>query len=76
MQWVDRADLVGSAILVAADYMMAGKKEIDDLLGAGYCRDHPELLAAFMQTASIDFAAQAIREVLRDISVAIASIIP
>ena len=44
------------------------KRHIDKLLGKGYAKQHPELIAAYMQTAAIDFGtaiiARAIKSVL------------
>jgi hypothetical protein len=47
--------LLRQAGMTAHDYMLAGITSIDDLFGKGYAKAHPELLAAYMQTAAIDF---------------------
>lgn len=41
----------------ADEYLRTAISAIDDRLGNGYAKDHPELIAAFMKTASADFAA-------------------
>lgn len=39
----------------ATSYLRAACREIDDELGEGYAKKHPELIAAFMHTAITDF---------------------
>jgi hypothetical protein len=48
--------LLRQAPMTAHDYMMHAISDIDELLGKGYAAKHPELIAAYMQTAAIDFA--------------------
>lgn len=40
------------AASTAATYLQHAVREIDQELGAGYAAAHPELIAAFMQTAA------------------------
>jgi len=47
--------LFRQAPMTAHDYMMKAIDDIDELLGKGYAKQHPELIAAYMQTAAIDF---------------------
>lgn len=35
---------------IANLYMVQAQKDIDALFGAGYSKEHPELVAAYMQT--------------------------
>jgi len=43
------------AVDTAKSYMLRGQEIIDAHFGKGYAAQHPELLAAFMQTAAMDF---------------------
>jgi len=53
-----RADLLmRQASMTAHDYMQKAISDIDNLLGEGYAKEHPELIAAYMQTAALDFMA-------------------
>ena len=47
--------LMRQAAATAAEYLDAAIREIDAALGMGYAAKHPELVAAFMQTAASDF---------------------
>lgn len=49
--------LMGQAMMTAHDYMAHAVHDIDEIFGPGYAKAHPELVAAYMQTAAIDFAA-------------------
>jgi hypothetical protein len=40
--------------MTADHYLMHAIDEIDKRLGEGFAKKHPELLAAFIQTAAID----------------------
>src|SRR5262249_19844770 len=42
------------AQMTADTYMRQAIEDIDDVLGKGYAKAHPELIAAYMQTAAID----------------------
>jgi len=46
--------LFRQAPMTAHDYMLKAS-DIDELLGKGYAKQHPELIAAYMQTAATDF---------------------
>ncbi len=48
-------DLMRQAWKTAAEYMDHAKEEIDRTFGEGYAAKHPELVAAFMETAARDF---------------------
>lgn len=56
--------LLRQAWETAGDYLEHGIRQIDGALGKGYAKDHPELIAAFMQTAAIDFASATIAKTL------------
>lgn len=53
----DPNTLLVQASETAEAYLRAGTKAIDDQFGDGYAKEHPELVAAFMQVAAKDFAA-------------------
>jgi hypothetical protein len=52
--------LFRQAPMTAHDYMVHGVHDIDEIFGKGFAKQHPELLAAYMQTASIDYGASLI----------------
>lgn len=45
-----------SSKLAADSYLCTAIRDIDSAFGKGYAHDHPELVAAFMQTAVADYA--------------------
>ena len=47
------------------------KGEIDRVFGAGFARDHPELVSAVMLSASLDFHGLTLARALRDVAVAL-----
>ena len=51
----DHTTLMRQAPMTAHEYFHAAIKSIDDRFGDGYAQEHPELIAAFMQTAARDF---------------------
>ena len=55
----------------AATYMRAAIRDIDEQLGHGYAAQHPELIAAYMQTASADFGASVIARAIESIGTTI-----
>jgi len=62
--------------MTAREYMREAVSSIDDSFGDGYAEKHPELVAAFMQTAILDLQgaviAQQIREGVEEAASAIA----
>jgi hypothetical protein len=63
------------AAMTAHDYMARALHDIDELLGEGTARKHPELIAAYMQAAAIDGAALTIGRQISDSLDAIADAI-
>lgn len=67
--------LLRQAPMTAGTYMDCAIKDIDHLFGKGYAKAHPELIAAYMQTSSIDMAgaviARAIDRAVREVAEAI-----
>lgn len=47
------------------------KGEIDRVFGRGYSHDHPELTAAVMLSASLDFHGLTLARAVRDVAVAL-----
>ncbi len=52
---VDVETLFRQSTSTARHYMAYARDDIDDLYGPGYASEHPELVAAYMRTAAIDF---------------------
>jgi hypothetical protein len=50
----DATTLMRQAHYTAKLYMQEAITDIDELLGKGYAKAHPELIAAYMQTAARD----------------------
>lgn len=53
--------LAEQAAKTASGWMSDAVTGIDELFGKGYAKQHPELVAAFMQSAAIDEAAMHLR---------------
>lgn len=51
------AELMGQSMMTAHDYMNHAGIDIDAMFGDGFARANPSLVAAYMQTAALDFAA-------------------
>jgi len=64
----DTETLFRQAPMTAHDYMMKAIDDIDELLDRGYAKQHPELIAAYMQTAAIDFGTAIIARAIESIS--------
>jgi hypothetical protein len=62
---IDAGAMMRQATMTAHDYMLAALSDIDELLGKGEASKHPELIAAYMQTAATDFGAAIIAQQLR-----------
>jgi hypothetical protein len=58
--------LLRQAPMTAHDYLLKAVSNIDEILGEGYARAHPELLGAFIQTAALDFGAAVIASAIQD----------
>jgi hypothetical protein len=63
--------LFRQAPMTAHDYMMKAISDIDELLGKGYAKQHPELIGAYMQTAAIDFGAAIIARAIESLSTSV-----
>jgi len=58
----------------AESYLRTAETQIDAIFGSGYAKEHPELIAAFMKTASDEFTRTATAKVLQNIGYALDSI--
>jgi hypothetical protein len=56
--------LMRQAPMTANEYMDAAVRAIDEQFGRGYSADHPELVAAHMNTSALDFGASIIARAL------------
>ena len=56
----DYTTLLRQAYMTAHDYMLHAVADIDERLGKGYAKEHPELIAAYMWTAAADFGCASI----------------
>jgi purine nucleoside permease len=52
------------------------QEEVDKIFGSDYARQHPEVTAAALMAASIDFATVHIVEALREIAAALVEDVP
>ena len=52
----------------ADTYMLAAVRDIDEILGKGYAAKHPELIAAYMQTAAIDLGSAIIARAIERVA--------
>ncbi len=59
------------ASMTAHDYFHAAIDAIDKRLGDGYAAKHPELIAAFMQTAARDFQTSITTQAMQEIAEAL-----
>lgn len=56
--------LLRQAPMTAHTYLTCAIHDIDEVLGKGYAKAHPELIAAYMQTSAIDLAGAVIARAL------------
>jgi hypothetical protein len=59
--------LLEQASMTAKTYMCAARVDIDKEFGDGYSYEHPELVAAYMQTAASDYNTAASQKVWQGI---------
>lgn len=55
-------------------YLRTAETQIDAIFGAGYARAHPELIAAFMKTASDEFTRTTTAKVLQNLGYSLDSV--
>jgi len=52
---IDANEMMYQATGTAGLYMEAAKRQIDQVFGDDYAKNHPELVAKFMEVANADF---------------------
>jgi hypothetical protein len=70
----DYTTLMNQASMTADEYMRKAVDAIDMKLGDDYASDHPELIAAMIQAAAIDFGTACICKAIQEAADTIASI--
>jgi hypothetical protein len=55
----------------AHTYMLAAVEDIDEVLGKGYARQHPELIVGYTQTAAIDLGTAIIARAIEKVATAV-----
>lgn len=58
--------LMRQASMTACDYMIHAVEDIDRIFGEGYAAKNPELVAAYINTAAIDFASNVISKTISE----------
>ena len=58
-------ELLSQAKMTAKDYLDAAISDIDSMLGEGYAAKHPELIGAYMHTASFDLGTAVLAQQIR-----------
>jgi hypothetical protein len=58
--------LLDHASMTVRQYFVAAIKAIDHEFGDGYAKEHPELVAAFIHCAGVDFSASIIMANMQD----------
>jgi hypothetical protein len=58
--------LLRQAPMTAREYLVGAVSGIDEVLGEGYARAHPELVGAFMRTAAMEVGAAVIARAIQD----------
>jgi hypothetical protein len=64
----DSETLLRQASMTASEYLDRAVESIDTLLGAGYAKQHPELIGAFMQAAAIDLGTAVIAGAIEEVA--------
>jgi hypothetical protein len=59
--------LMRQAKYTAAEYLNAAVIEIDEKFGDGYAKKNPELIAAYMNTAALDYGSAIIARSIQDL---------
>jgi hypothetical protein len=62
----DAETLMRQAWMTADEYLGRAVECIDSHLGEGYAKQHPEVIAAFIQTAATDMAGATIGKTIQD----------
>jgi hypothetical protein len=59
--------LMRQAQMTAHTYMVQAVHDIDEVMGKGYAKSHPELIAAYMQTSAADLGASVITRAIQQL---------
>src|SRR5262249_3819866 len=52
--YADNETLLRQAPMTAHAYLLHAEKDIDEILGSGYAKKHPELIAAYINVCAVD----------------------
>jgi hypothetical protein len=63
--------LLKQAPMTADEYLASAISCIDDKLGNGYAKAHPELVAAFIQTSAMDLGAAVVARAIETLATAV-----
>jgi hypothetical protein len=63
--------LLRQAPMTADVYLDHAIRDIDDRLGKGFAKAHPELIAAYIQTCALDFGAAVIARAIESLADAV-----
>jgi len=66
----DFIDLASQAPVTAPGYIDAAVSQIDGRFGQGYAKQHPELIAAYMQTVTLDLGTALIAGAIEELAAA------
>jgi hypothetical protein len=66
--------LLRQAPMTANEYLMSAIGHIDQQLGKGYAKAHPELIGTFMQTSAIDLGTAVIARAIESLAAPIGEI--
>ena len=61
--------LLRQAPMTANEYLLSAIDHIDQALGKGYAKAHPELIGAFMQASAMDLGAAVIARAIESVDV-------
>jgi hypothetical protein len=59
--------LMRQAQMTAHTYMAQAVRDIDEIMGGGYAKNHPELIAAYMQTSAMDLGASVVARAIQQV---------
>jgi hypothetical protein len=59
--------LMRQAQMTAHTYMAQAIRDIDEILGKGYAKNHPDLIAAYMQTSALDLGASVVARAIQQV---------
>jgi hypothetical protein len=60
--------LLRQAPMTANEYLLSAVDHIDEKLGKGYAKAHPELIAAFMQASAVDLGTAVIARAIESLA--------